>query len=50
VEVAALEALMADPELYHDPARWKEISARHELLKAEVNNLFDRWESLQVDA
>ncbi len=49
-EVAALEALMADPELYHDPARWKEISARHELLKAEVNNLFDRWESLQVDA
>jgi ATP-binding cassette subfamily F protein 3 len=49
-EVAALEAQMADPELYHDAARWKEISARHALLKDEVNHLFDRWEGLQSDA
>jgi ATP-binding cassette subfamily F protein 3 len=48
-EVAALEAQMADPELYHDAARWKEISARHALLKDEVNNLFERWEGLQTD-
>ncbi|MDO9079830.1 MAG: ABC transporter ATP-binding protein, partial [Desulfuromonadales bacterium] len=48
-EVAVLEAQMADPELYHDASRWKEISARHEILQNEVNNLFERWESLQAD-
>ena len=48
-EVVALEAQMADPELYHDAGRWKEISARHALLKDEVNNLFARWEGLQAD-
>lgn len=48
-EVVALEALMADPELYHDATRWKEISNRHELLKDEVNNLFERWETLQAE-
>jgi ATP-binding cassette subfamily F protein 3 len=47
-EVAALEAQMADPELYHDAARWKEISARHAVLKDEVNNLFERWEDLHT--
>ena len=47
--IAALEAQMADPELYQDAGRWKDISARHEKLKEEVNTLFARWEGLQGD-
>lgn len=48
--IAEMEKEMADPQLYHDAGRWKEISARHELLKEKVNALFERWEDLQEDA
>ena len=47
--ISELEAQMADPLLYSDAGRWREISTRHQGLKDEVEQLFNRWEELQGD-
>lgn len=47
--IAALEAQMADPQLYQDAGRWREISTQHQELKDVVNDLFERWEVLQAE-
>jgi hypothetical protein len=39
---------MADPALYQDAARWREVSLRHEALQEEIAGLYGRWEALQV--
>jgi ATP-binding cassette subfamily F protein 3 len=47
-ELAELEATMADPSLYQDPDRWREISDRHARVKSEVETLYRQWEDLQL--
>jgi len=47
-EVAALEQEMADPQLYQDRDRWREMSLRHEDLQEEIARLYRRWEDLQL--
>jgi len=48
-ELAAIEQQMAAPELYRDAVRWREVSARHAELQAEIALLYGRWESLQPE-
>ncbi len=43
-----LEQQMADPELYQDPDRWREISARYDEVREKVDGLYRRWEELQA--
>jgi ATP-binding cassette, subfamily F, member 3 len=45
----ALEQEMADPDLYQQPERWREISARYEGVRGEIEQLYRRWEELQMD-
>lgn len=47
-ELAELEAAMADPTLYQDTGRWREISDRHALLKGQIETLYRQWEDLQL--
>jgi ATP-binding cassette subfamily F protein 3 len=47
-ELAAIELTMADPALYQDAARWREVSLRHEALQEAIAGLYARWEHLQV--
>ncbi len=47
-EIADLEQTMADPALYQDQERWREISARHGELQDRVAGLYERWEGLQL--
>jgi ATP-binding cassette subfamily F protein 3 len=47
-ELAAIELTMADPTLYQDAARWREVSLRHEALQEAIAGLYARWEQLQV--
>jgi len=47
-ELAAVEQEMADPDLYGDADRWRQVSARHEKLKDEIEVLYGRWEGLQL--
>ncbi|BCR04498.1 ABC transporter ATP-binding protein [Desulfuromonas versatilis] len=47
-ELAELEQTMADPELYQDQERWREISARHGKLQERIAGLYERWEELQL--
>ena len=42
----ALEAPLADPELYHDAARSKSIVAEYETLRSEVESLWQRLNDL----
>ncbi|MEJ2201501.1 MAG: ABC-F family ATP-binding cassette domain-containing protein, partial [Desulfuromonadaceae bacterium] len=46
-DLAAIEGRMADPDLYRDPERWREVSAEHLRLKDEIEVLYRRWEELQ---
>ncbi|HKK00614.1 MAG TPA: ABC transporter ATP-binding protein, partial [Desulfuromonadales bacterium] len=46
-DLAAIEAQMADPLLYQDAERWREISARHRALQDEIAGLYSCWEELQ---
>ncbi len=48
-DLAGLEEEMADPDLYQDADRWRQVSARHAGLKDDVAALYDRWEKLQVE-
>jgi ATP-binding cassette subfamily F protein 3 len=47
-ELAELEATMADPTLYQDADRWREISDRHVQIKDEIEALYPQWEELQL--
>jgi ATP-binding cassette subfamily F protein 3 len=47
-ELAELEQQMADPELYRDAPRWREVSLRHEALREAIAGLYARWEALQL--
>jgi len=47
-ELAELELLMADPALYQDSARWRDVTLRHQHLQDEVATLYQRWEALQL--
>ncbi|PLX95664.1 MAG: ABC transporter ATP-binding protein [Desulfuromonas sp.] len=42
-----LEQTMADPDLYQDQQRWKEVSSEHAHLKQELEKTYGRWEKLQ---
>lgn len=48
-ELAALEALMADPELYQDQERWRSVSGSHQDLKSRLEEVYARWEALQEE-
>jgi len=45
-KLAEIETLMADPDLYQDAERWKEVSAEHQQLKDQLEILYARWEKL----
>jgi ATP-binding cassette, subfamily F, member 3 len=47
--LASLEQQMADPELYRDPERWRELSASHQQLKDAIVALYQYWEALQFE-
>ena len=47
-ELGELETTMADPALYQDADRWREVSAQHARLKEEVEELYRQWEELQL--
>jgi hypothetical protein len=40
--VAVLEASLADPQLYHDPARSQELVTEYRKLRAELDSLWER--------
>ena len=46
-DLTEIEAQMADPLLYQDAERWREISNRHRVLQDEIAGLYSRWEELQ---
>jgi ATP-binding cassette subfamily F protein 3 len=47
-DLATLEVTMANPALYQDAGRWREVSLQHETLQEEITGLYARWEALQV--
>jgi ATP-binding cassette subfamily F protein 3 len=49
-DLAALEQQMADPELYQNATRWREVSTRHSALQETLAEHFGRWEALQEAA
>lgn len=49
-ELGDLEQVMADPGLYEDGKRWREISSLHERLQEQIAAAYERWEELQVSA
>ncbi|PLX76599.1 MAG: ABC transporter ATP-binding protein [Desulfuromonas sp.] len=46
--LAELEQRMADPELYQDQEKWKQVSGEHQALQDEVAELYARWEELNL--
>ncbi|NIQ94721.1 MAG: hypothetical protein GWN87_11280, partial [Desulfuromonadales bacterium] len=42
------EKQMADPELYNDVEKWKQVSSEHQLLAEEIDKLYARWEELNL--
>ncbi len=42
-----LEALMADPELYHDQGRWAEVSKEYGDIERRLANRYSQWEEAQ---
>ncbi len=49
-ELAGLEQTMADPELYQDQERWRDVSVQHVKLKDRLEKAYDQWEQLQESA
>lgn len=47
--LARLETHLADPGLYEDPERSRQIAAEYQSLQDEVGALYQRWESLQLE-
>ncbi len=46
-ELAELEQLMADPQLYQDQEKWHNASQSHRQLKDSLEKAYLRWETLQ---
>ncbi len=44
-EVAELQRLLADPEVYSDPEAVRDLTARHDAAKDRAAQLMDRWEA-----
>jgi hypothetical protein len=44
--VKALEAQLADPEVYHDGARARDLVSQYERLRAELESLWQRMAEL----
>ena len=49
-QVKELEAQMAAPDFYSDPAASRAVIDRHQALMWEVGDLMGQWESLQEHA
>jgi ATP-binding cassette subfamily F protein 3 len=47
--LAGLEAKLAEPDLYDDPEKARQIAAEYQALQDEVGELYQRWESLQLE-
>jgi len=48
---AALDVLVAqmvEPEAYNDPERWTALSKDHDVAKAHLGKLTERWEELAL--
>ena len=45
--VAGLEATMADPDVYQEVDRFRELTARHAALTEEVAAAYAAWEALE---
>ena len=43
---AEVEAALADPSIYADPARTRDLSATYQTLQEELEALYERWETL----
>jgi ATP-binding cassette subfamily F protein 3 len=48
-EIAALQHQLADPAVYADGARVKELVAQHGAAKDRAQRLFERWERTQLE-
>ncbi len=46
--LADMERQMADPALYNDPEKWRQVSEEHRQLTAEIETLYTRWEDLNL--
>jgi ATP-binding cassette subfamily F protein 3 len=49
-ELAELEERMARPEVFNDPQAAREAADRHEKLRRELDELYERWADLDVEA
>jgi ATP-binding cassette subfamily F protein 3 len=49
-ELADLEERMARPEVFNDPQAAREAADRHEELRRELEELYERWADLDVEA
>jgi ATP-binding cassette subfamily F protein 3 len=49
-QLSNLEQTMADPELYQDQDRWRQVSAEHAELKVRLDTAYRQWEGLQESA
>jgi ATP-binding cassette subfamily F protein 3 len=47
-EMAGVEVLLADPDLYRDGLRFREVTARHAALKTAVAAAYAAWEDLET--
>jgi ATP-binding cassette subfamily F protein 3 len=47
--LAQLEAALADPRLYDDPQRSRQVAEDYETLQGEIADLYQRWEALHLD-
>ncbi len=46
-QLSDLEQIMADPDLYQDKDRWRDVSAQHVAIKDTLDNAYAEWEQLQ---
>ncbi len=46
-QLSDLEQIMADPGLYQDKDRWRDVSAQHVAIKDTLDNAYAEWEQLQ---
>ena len=49
-QLAELEQTMADPDLYQDQERWRQVSSEHTALKEQLESAYRQWETLQESA
>lgn len=48
-KLADLETAMADPQLYEDPQRSRQVADDYEVLQNEIADLYQRWETLHLE-